>query len=107
MTQDQPALADFLAAVAAEAGAAAEPSADGSQAFRRGRRTFAYVKGNSAELLLDEEIAEAAVRTPDTTPSGRGRGWIRFSPRDLDGHAEDRARAWFLSAWRAAATPRE
>ena len=52
------------------------------------------------ELRLGEEIAEAALRTPDTQPASRGSGWVRFSPRSWDSMAADRLRAWFRLAWR-------
>ena len=55
------------------------------------------------ELRLGAEIAEAARRTPDTQPSGRGEDWVRFAPTDLDAHAIDRIGAWFRVAWRLAA----
>lgn len=52
------------------------------------------------ELRLGEEIAEAALRTPDTQPSSRGRAWVRFYPKSWDSMAADRLRAWFRVAWR-------
>jgi hypothetical protein len=55
-----------------------------------------------AEFRLDPLVAKAALRTPDTQPSERGPDWLRFSPQALDGHAVDRAEAWFASAWRRA-----
>jgi hypothetical protein len=54
------------------------------------------------ELRLDPAIAAAATRTPDTAPSPRGNEWVRFNPRGLDAHAEDRLRAWFELAYRRA-----
>jgi hypothetical protein len=54
------------------------------------------------ELRLDQPIATAATRTPDTAPSPRGREWVRFNPRELDGHAVDRLRAWLDLAYRRA-----
>jgi hypothetical protein len=71
--------------------------------FRRGAKRFATVDGAGAELRLHPEVAEAARRTPSTVVSPRGPEWIRFEPPHLDHHALDRAEAWFLSAWRAAA----
>lgn len=67
-----------------------------------GGRTFAAVGGNRAEFLLDPMVAAAALRTPDTGPSPRGRDWVAFSPQQLDQHAIDRAAAWLASAWRRA-----
>lgn len=54
----------------------------------------------AAEFRLDPAVAAAACRTPDVTPSGRGPGWVRFAPAELDDHGLDRARAWFESAHR-------
>jgi hypothetical protein len=63
---------------------------------------FAVLAGGVAEFRLRDEVAAAALRTPDATPSTRGAGWVRFAPGRLDGHARDRARAWLESAWRLA-----
>ena len=54
------------------------------------------------ELRLGDEIAEAAMGTPDTGPSSRGPAWVRFSPAEWDDHAFDRLEAWFRVAWRLA-----
>lgn len=54
----------------------------------------------AAEFALDPPIAAAAQRTPDVAPSERGPGWVSFRPAVLDGHAADRAAAWFASAHR-------
>jgi hypothetical protein len=59
----------------------------------------------AAEFRLDPPVAAAALRTPDTGPSRRGEGWVRFRPDVLDHHALDRAEAWFGSAWRRAERP--
>jgi hypothetical protein len=61
---------------------------------------FASDAGNAAEFHLRDEVGAEALRTPDVTSSPRGRGWVRFAPRRLDGHARDRALAWLESAWR-------
>jgi hypothetical protein len=68
---------------------------------RRGR-AFAAVSGDGsvASFALDAAVAAAAIRTPDTTVSPRGAGWVDFAPPDLDDHAVDRATAWFESAHR-------
>ena len=55
------------------------------------------------ELRLEPAIAAAAARTPDAAPSPRGPEWVRFNPRELDGHATDRLTAWFDLAYRRAA----
>jgi hypothetical protein len=64
---------------------------------------FAVLGPTGIELRLDPAIAAAATRTPDTAPSPRGPEWVRFSPRELDGHAVDRLEAWFELAYRRAA----
>ena len=99
-------LGEVLTTVAADAdGVAATPTPDGGVAWSRGTVAFAVLgaAGRSAEFLLDPAIAAAAVHTPDTEPSPRGQGWVRFQPNELDGHAVDRATAWFVSAWRRTA----
>jgi len=78
--------------------------ADGSVEYAAGGRTVAVVgaSGTSAEFLLTSAVASAAVRTPDTTSSTRGPGWVRFEPAELDEHAIDRAVAWLGFAVRHA-----
>nr|MBA2300811.1 hypothetical protein [Chloroflexota bacterium] len=53
----------------------------------------------------DPLVANAAARTPDVSASARGRGWVDLSPRAVDGHAADRAGAWFLSGYRRLTGP--
>lgn len=96
-------LEEFLAEVAAEAGADRVPAAGGGAEYRRADRVFAWVNDNVVEIRLDPEIAEAALGTPDTTTSGQGADWVRLAPATLNDRELDRARAWFLSAWRNAA----
>ena len=74
----------------------------GGVEWRRGGRPFAALAGDAAEFRLDLLVANAALRTPDTSASKRGEGWVRFSPAVVDGHAVDRAKAWLASAWRRA-----
>jgi len=83
----------------------ASRAADGTTTWTRAGRLFAVLSsdGSAAEILLDPAVAAAASRTPDAVPSGRGAGWVRFSPIVLDDHAVDRARAWFDSAQRRTA----
>ena len=64
--------------------------------------TFAAVGADHAEFRLDRLVAEAALRTPATSRSVRGRDWVVFEPAELDKHAIDRAIAWLASAWRRA-----
>ena len=80
----------------------AETAADGSVTWSRGDQVFATLSadGTTASFQLDPLVAGAAARTPDVRASARGRGWVDMSPRAVDGHAADRAGAWFLSAYR-------
>jgi hypothetical protein len=80
-------------------------STDGAVTWTRGGREFASLRAGGVEIRLDPAVAAAAARTPDTAPSRRGPGWIRFSPRDLDPHAVDRLRAWLELAYRRAREP--
>ena len=96
-------LEDLLAEAAAElAGATIGTDPSGATTWSRGGAVFAAVSvdGSVASFRLDPAIAAAAVRTPDTTPSGRGTGWVDFAPEAIDTHAEDRAVAWLESAHR-------
>jgi hypothetical protein len=95
-------LEGFLAAVAEEVGATTRPATGGGTEFIRAKRTLAYAHGDVAEFWLDPEIAEAAIRTPDTSSSTRGPAWVRLAPAEPKPMDLDRARAWFLSAWRDA-----
>ncbi len=93
------------AVVATQAGAGTPASANGDTAVTMwsvGKTAFAVLGPNGIELRLDPPIAAAATRTPDTGPSPRGREWIRFNPRELDGHAVDRLTAWLDLAYRRA-----
>jgi hypothetical protein len=85
---------------------ASEPS--GSTTWSRGGRVIAALSadGTTASFCLDPAVATAAVRTPDTTTSGRGPGWVDFAPVELDDHGADRAVAWLGSAYRRA-VPRD
>jgi len=80
------------------------PGTGGSVEYLRAGRLLAVLEtgGSAASFLLSAAVAEAALRTPDTAPSTRGRGWITLRPALLDGHAVDRASAWLESAWRHA-----
>lgn len=100
-------LADVVAAAAARLTAPIERQVgtDGQLEYLRGGRPFATVDPDGAWAVfhLTPTVAAAALRTPDTEPSTRGRGWVTLRPAILDGHAVDRATAWFESAWRASA----
>jgi hypothetical protein len=83
-------------------GTSIERQLDGSATWSRAGRAYAMVSGDGAvaSFSLDPAVAAAAVRTPDTTASGRGPGWIDFAPAELDDRATDRATAWLASAYR-------
>ena len=89
-------------------GAESMTAPDGALTWSRGGRPFAVMSGGgaAAEFDLDPAVAAAAIRTPDVAQSGRGPGWIRFEPSELDDHAADRAVAWLASAHRRLA-PRD
>ena len=92
------------AADAEEAGIDTGTDTDGSTTWAIAGRPFATLDGagTTASFRLDAVIADAARRTPDTSASPRGPEWVSFRPATLDGHAEDRARAWFAAAARRA-----
>jgi hypothetical protein len=76
---------------------------DTEASWVRNGTVFAAIAGERAEFRLDGPVVQAALRTPDTTPSSRGGNWVAFAPAILDDAAVDRAEAWFLSAARHAA----
>ena len=80
--------------------------ADGATTWSIAGHPFAALEadGVTAAFRLDQVIADAARRTPDTGHSARGATWVAFRPAELDGHAEDRSRAWFAAAARRATT---
>jgi len=93
-------LGDLLADLLDEAGGVETPA---SRQYARDGVTFAIRSGEEViELRLMADIAEAALRTPDTHPSTYGDDWILFSPFTWDEHAQDRLGAWFRVAWRLA-----
>ena len=57
-------------------------------------------------MRLPADIAEAAVRTSDTSMVPGETGWIRFAPQGRERHVTDRASAWFQTAWRHACEKR-
>jgi hypothetical protein len=81
-----------------------EATAPDGTIYARIGRPFALVSEAALEVRLEPFVAQAALRTPDTTPSDRGPDWVRFSPRALDRFAADRATAWIEHAWRHAAS---
>ena len=70
--------------------------------FSRAGHPFAALGEYDIEVRLEPLVATAALRTPDTTESSRGRGWVRFAPAALDRFAADRVIAWIEHAWRHA-----
>jgi hypothetical protein len=93
-------LGDLLADLLDEAGGVETPA---SRQYARNGVTFAIRSGEEViELRLSTDIAEAALRTPDTHASSHGDDWVRFSPPTWDEHARDRLGAWFRVSWRLA-----
>ena len=95
-------LAEVLADAATDLADAVRTDGPAGVEWGRAGRVFAVASAASAEFRLDGPIAAAALRTPDTRGSARGPEWVAFAPADLDGHAIDRAGAWFAAAWRRA-----
>jgi hypothetical protein len=81
--------------------------ADGGSSWSYHGTVFAILTadGTTASFLLDPIVANAAARTPDVTRSRRGEGWVDMTPRLVDRHVYDRARAWFLSGHRRLTGP--
>lgn len=77
------------------------PDGDATLCARAGH-PFAALTEHEIEVRLEPLVATAALRTPDTTESPRGPGWVRFAPPALDRFAADRAVAWIEHAWRHA-----
>lgn len=71
-------------------------------AYAAGGRVFAVLMPDLLEVALDPAIATAALRTPDTQASSRGKGWIAFTPDGIDRFALDRADSWVRLAHRRA-----
>jgi hypothetical protein len=96
------ALPATIAEVVVDLPESSSKSVDGIVTWARAGVEFAALGPTGIEIRLDRAIAAAATRTPDTAPSSRGADWIRFNPRELDGHASDRLRAWLELAYRRA-----
>jgi hypothetical protein len=77
---------------------------DGGAEWSRDGVLFASVEGtgDAAAFRLDDDLAAAARRTPDTATTALGNEWVVFGPGVIDQHAIDRARAWFEAAYRRA-----
>lgn len=74
----------------------------GTTVYARAGHPFAGLIEDEIDVRLEPLVATAALRTPDTTESARGRGWVRFAPPSLDRFAADRVVAWIEHAWRHA-----
>lgn len=81
-----------------------ERARDGeSVTYGLGGKPFAVLLQDLLEVALDPVVAKAALRTANTLPSPRGKGWIAFTPDGIDRFTLDRAEAWVRSAHRRAA----
>lgn len=104
MTNDgAPDLAGLCSGIAEESGDVALSSEGDDVAYARAGALFARVSGSTLQVRLPVDIAEAALRTPDTTLDPDDRGWVVFAPGPDAQHVADRATAWFQTAWRHAA----
>jgi hypothetical protein len=97
-----PSIAQLVSELAADLADAHATTEGASTAWSRSGRVFGVLGPDGIELRLEPAIAAAAARTPDAAPSPRGPEWVRFNPRELDGHATDRLVAWFDFAYRRA-----
>jgi hypothetical protein len=70
--------------------------------FDRAGLVFATREPGGLSFRLRAEIAEVALRTPDTARSARGPEWVALTAAGTDAFDVDRAAAWFESAWRLA-----
>jgi hypothetical protein len=100
-TPSLPDLKGRCADLASELDDVSSESAGDFDIYRRGKVTFARVAAYVLEVRLPADIAEAAMRTSDTSAADE-RGWIRFSPSGRERHVTDRADAWFQTGWRHA-----
>ena len=99
MPSDQ-SLGDLLAELLDET---PEVTTSATREYAHNGVAFAHRTSEDAiDLRLGDEIGEAALRTPDTQPSSRGKDWVAFAPKAWDSMAVDRLRAWFRIAWRLA-----
>ena len=95
-------IAEALDAEAAELDGVERRTVGGGIEWAAGGVTFATLAGDTAEFRLSPVVAAAARGTPHAGPSGRGDQWVAFSPPELDRYSQDRAVAWFGSAYRSA-----
>ena len=85
-----------------ELGGVSRREIGGTAEYLRGGSVFAVVRGQQVELRVRPDIAEAALRTPSTSVSGRGADWIVFEPNSNEAQDVDRLRAWLTIGWRTA-----
>ena len=103
MTMDPgPDLMVLLAELAAELDEVTSSGDGGVVTYQVAGVVFSRVSADALEVRLPADIAEAALRTPDTTALAGAPGWLRFAPRGRERHVTDRATAWFQMAWRHA-----
>lgn len=102
--EDHGTLAELFERLAVELAAVTRRRSGDGDEYLAGGLAFASCEGDVAEVRLRPEIAEAAQQMSDTGPSPRGTGWVRLAPPVIDRFVLDRAEAWFLSAWRSAAS---
>lgn len=111
-----PALDELVSGLALELGdasslaagaAVAEGAEGGVTTWQRAGKVFARASASVLEVHLPGDIAEAALRTPDTAPISGEPGWVRFAPSSDERHVSDRAEAWFQTAWRHASDAAE
>jgi photosystem II stability/assembly factor-like uncharacterized protein len=70
--------------------------------YGRGGVVFAIQEAGRLSFRLRAEVAEVALRTPETARSARGSEWVALTAAGSDAFTVDRAAAWFESAWRLA-----
>lgn len=70
--------------------------------FDRAGVVFAARETGWLSFRLRAEVAEVALRTPETATSTRGPGWVALTAAGTEAFDVDRAAAWFESAWRLA-----
>src|SRR5262249_47041671 len=87
-------LSTLVERITSELGGVAHREIGGATEYQRSGSAFAIVRGQSIELRLRPDIAEAALRTPATAPSARGAEWITFEPNPHAPQDVDRLRAW-------------
>ena len=97
-------MVERISELVAELGNVTEQRTPSGYEFGREGTPFAIreLPTDVIEMRLGADVAEAAMRTPDTAPSSRGPDWVRFAPATWDKFATDRLDAWFRVAWRLA-----